>query len=133
MHTIVYSLEFPAGHFLPGYDGKCNRPHGHNYNLQVEIKSSQQDHNGMLVKDGVTLDFGFIKRTLELVVPDHEMLNDWMSAPPSTENLARELFHRLRAAGLPLDALMLWETGHSGVRYEPGIEERIEIQINYSA
>jgi 6-pyruvoyltetrahydropterin/6-carboxytetrahydropterin synthase len=124
MFRLTYTKEFAAAHHLPGYDGKCKNVHGHNYVVEMEFCGSNTNANGMLLADGVTIDFELIKTKFDEVAPDHGDLNAWMSEPPSTENVARALFWRLRASGLPLCAITVKETARGWVRYEPNGDEK---------
>src|SRR5260370_28547461 len=47
-------LKFSAAHFIT-YSGKCERLHGHNYGVLVEVE-------GELNKDDVVFDFTILKR-----------------------------------------------------------------------
>jgi len=44
-------IRISAGHRLLHHDGKCSRPHGHNYEISVEV-------TGMLSEDGWVVDKG---------------------------------------------------------------------------
>ena len=47
--TVVKEFTFDAAHYLPGYNGKCNRPHGHTYRLQVGIEGEPDHSTGMVI------------------------------------------------------------------------------------
>lgn len=69
--TITKRLEFSASHrlCLP-YDSPCNREHGHNYIVEVEVVGHQLNEEGMLI------DFSAIKRVVMAL--DHRNLNHVM-------------------------------------------------------
>lgn len=48
--TCTRRLQFCAGHRVLGHEGKCARPHGHNYTLFVTAKAVKLDH--LLVREG---------------------------------------------------------------------------------
>jgi 6-pyruvoyltetrahydropterin/6-carboxytetrahydropterin synthase len=88
MFEIVVEKTFAAAHFLPKFEGPCQRVHGHNWRVRVYLRSRQLDEHGMVA------DFGRVKAALGAVVDryDHRTLNDlpeFQEAVPSTENVAR--------------------------------------------
>jgi len=48
-------IRISAGHRLMHHDGKCSRPHGHNYELKVRIRGELTDE-GWVVDKGVVTD-----------------------------------------------------------------------------
>lgn len=38
--TIIKKFSFDAAHYLPSYEGKCERLHGHTYRLTVMLEGS---------------------------------------------------------------------------------------------
>ncbi len=82
MFRLVKTLEFSASHrlHLP-YDSPCNREHGHNYIVEVEVVGHQLNEEGMLI------DFSAIKRVVMAL--DHRNLNDVMRMDnPTAERIA---------------------------------------------
>lgn len=57
--TLVVGADRPirisAGHRLRHHDGKCARPHGHNYDITVELRGELAD-TGWVVDKGVVTD-----------------------------------------------------------------------------
>lgn len=57
---IGKTYRFEAAHHLPGHKGKCARPHGHSYKLEVEIEGGLIAEPGAsdehMVEDFETLD-----------------------------------------------------------------------------
>ncbi|WP_435195225.1 6-pyruvoyl trahydropterin synthase family protein [Natronomonas sp. EA1] len=47
-------IRISAGHRLLHHDGKCSRPHGHNYELTVEIRGTLTDEGWVVDKGAVT-------------------------------------------------------------------------------
>lgn len=97
MYELTVETEFSAAHALEGYEGPCARLHGHNYRVVIQIAGEELDHRGML------LDFREIKRICESFVRelDHQYLNDvpaFESQNPTSENLARHIFHHVAGA-----------------------------------
>ena len=58
MFEVSVQETFAAAHFLRGYQGKCERLHGHNYRVEVTVAGEKLDSIGMLC------DFVVIKREL---------------------------------------------------------------------
>lgn len=51
-------IRISTGHRLLHHDGKCSRPHGHNYEISVEV-------TGSLTKDGWVVDKGDITSVID--------------------------------------------------------------------
>lgn len=47
-------IRISAGHRLLHHDGKCSRPHGHNYEIGVEITGTLGDEGWVVDKGTVT-------------------------------------------------------------------------------
>lgn len=62
---ICYKHQFCAAHRLVGHKGKCARIHGHNYLVEVVIRSEQL--NGL----GMVIDFGDVKRVVGSWLDEH--------------------------------------------------------------
>lgn len=89
--------EFSASHQLLHYEGKCERLHGHNFRVEAEVEGDQVDPD-----TGMLLDFKVLKQRLAAILDglDHRHLNDlepFRSLSPSSENIARYIFHALEA------------------------------------
>ena len=68
--TLKVRDRFSAAHFLKGYQGKCEKIHGHTFQVEVEVRVCELD------AVGIGIDFAAVKKTLALVLPDHVLLND---------------------------------------------------------
>jgi len=97
--------------------GKCNNPHGHGHNYEVEItvRGTVDSITGRMI-DIATLD-GLCEQ--ELLAPfRYRNLNVEMAANPTTENLADALHQRLGSSwnqrfaenGPKLERIRVWET-----------------------
>lgn len=109
---VTKRFRFEAAHHLPGYDGKCARPHGHGYRLEVTVEGPIRD-------DGLVFDFYDLKRIVsERVVDrlDHRDLNDLIEMP-SAENVLVWIRDALAGAldAAPVVELRLYETEDSWV------------------
>lgn len=122
MFEISVEYSFAAGHALRGYKGKCENVHGHNYKVQVTLAGEQLNNIGLL------MDFVELRAAIKVLVErlDHRFLNDlppFDRLNPSAENLAKffwdELEPKVRAAGLRVQAVTLWETDTTSATYRP--------------
>lgn len=116
---IAKHFEFEAAHQLPDKEiyGKCRYPHGHRYELLVEVKG---DVNG----DGWVANFSEIKAIVnEKVVSkyDHANLNDFFEIS-TAENIILKIWKDLSQAftGKPysLSKIRLYETSKSYAELE---------------
>ena len=106
--------KFQAAHFLKEYRGKCEKVHGHTFQVEVQIEVTELDHTG------IGVDFTEIKNTLSDIVPDHAMLNDVYDFNPSAENLSRHFFHELKKH-YPVKAVTVWESEDASATYSEDI------------
>lgn len=37
MYKVIVKAHFDAAHYIKDYDGKCNREHGHRWNIDVTM------------------------------------------------------------------------------------------------
>lgn len=90
MLQVTKTFDFDAAHFLPNYYGKCEKLHGHTYNLHVTIE-------GELGENGLLIDFVILKKIVKervLNQLDHSHLNDLIPVP-SAENIAIWIWEQL--------------------------------------
>lgn len=108
--TLRVRDHFSAAHYLREYQGKCERVHGHTFQVEVAIEVAALD------KTGLGIDFTDIKEKLASVLPDHTLLNDLFEFNPSAENLARRLFQDLKKY-YPVKAVTVWESEDASATY----------------
>ncbi len=96
--TKTYDLrvvsEFSSAHVLRGYPGACERVHGHNFQVQVEVRVHELDSLGM------GIDFHEISSMTHEVIDklDHRLLNEippFDEVNPTAENLAAHIYREL--------------------------------------
>jgi 6-pyruvoyltetrahydropterin/6-carboxytetrahydropterin synthase len=117
-------IEFCYGHRLLNYDGKCRNLHGHNGQIEIEMNASALDALGMVIDFGDINDIakGWVdthldhKMLLHRHDPIAKVLKDYgeqlylMDGNPTAENIAKLIFRELRALGLQVSRISLWET-----------------------
>ena len=122
MFEVSVREHFDAAHYLRGYHGKCEKLHGHRFEVVVSVRAEGLDEVG-LAYDFITLR-GHLR---EILAPlDHTCLND---APPfdrinpSSENIAtfvyEELQNRLCDAPVSISSVQVWESAESSVTFIP--------------
>jgi len=47
--TLKIVTDFASAHTLRDYPGACNRMHGHNWKVEVEVVGSKLDETGMII------------------------------------------------------------------------------------
>lgn len=110
----VFTVE--AAHLLPNLPDrhKCKRLHGHSFRIEVHISGDVDEFSGWV------MDFAEIGDHIKPVFEqlDHNYLNEIEGLEnPTSENLARWVWHRLKP-GLPqLSSIVVAETCTSGCVY----------------
>ncbi|MEA2004865.1 MAG: 6-carboxytetrahydropterin synthase QueD [Acidobacteriota bacterium] len=102
--------KFQAAHFLKEYKGKCEKVHGHTFQVEVQIHATKLNHTG------ISIDFTEIKDKLSEILPDHTLLNDIYDFNPSAENLARHFYHELKKS-FPVKEVTVWESDDASATY----------------
>ena len=96
MYRIMVLSHFSGAHRLRHLHGKCEELHGHNWKIEISVVSNR------LNKEGVVIDFNILKQKMEKVLKtlDHTFLNNlpyFSGREPSSENIAKYIFDRLKA------------------------------------
>ncbi|MEW5901464.1 MAG: 6-carboxytetrahydropterin synthase [Acidobacteriota bacterium] len=102
--------KFQAAHFLKEYRGKCEKIHGHTFEVEVMIEVAELDQTG------IGVDFALIKSRLAEILPDHTLLNEVLPFNPSAENLARHFFTELKKH-FPVEEVTVWESEDASATY----------------
>jgi len=100
---IIVKQKFSAAHYLENYKGKCEKMHGHTFEIEVAIVSSDLD------KAGISFDFSKVKTYLKTILPDHQVLNEIFDFSPSAENLARHFYFQIKEK-YPVTKVTIWES-----------------------
>ena len=86
---------FSAAHALRHYEGKCERLHGHNFQVEVQVEGRELQPGTELL-----LDFKILKTELKAVLEslDHHDLNEtppFNQCNPSSEQIGRYIYEQL--------------------------------------
>jgi 6-pyruvoyltetrahydropterin/6-carboxytetrahydropterin synthase len=114
---IFKQFSIEAAHWLPNVpEGhKCRRMHGHSFLIEIHVAGPLDPRLGWV------MDFAEIKAAFEPVEAqiDHYCLNDIEGLEnPTSENLARWIWDRLRLPLPLLSKVVVKETCTSGCVYE---------------
>ncbi|MDH3359487.1 MAG: 6-carboxytetrahydropterin synthase QueD [Desulfobulbaceae bacterium] len=95
MFDVFTRAHFSSAHHLRNYPGNCEKPHGHNWKIEVTIRATELDELGMAI------DFRTVKNAVKEITDDldHRDLNDHPSfrdQNPSSENIAAHIFNELK-------------------------------------
>ncbi|HDT13613.1 MAG TPA: 6-carboxytetrahydropterin synthase [Candidatus Aminicenantes bacterium] len=108
--TLRVRDKFSAAHYLREYQGKCEKVHGHTFQVEVAVAVTALD------RTGIGYDFTEIKAALASVLPDHTLLNEAFPFNPSAENLARHLYGELKKK-YPVESVTVWESDDASATY----------------
>ena len=111
----VFSIE--AAHWLPNVpEGhKCRRMHGHSFQVQISVEGPLDPRLGWV------MDFADLKAAFQPIEDalDHRCLNDVAGLEnPTSENLARWIWQRLKPELPALSQVIVRETCTSGCVYK---------------
>jgi 6-pyruvoyltetrahydropterin/6-carboxytetrahydropterin synthase len=130
--SLTRRYKFCASHRLhsPGFSddenrrlyGKCSNPrgHGHNYVLEVTMTGPVDSATGMITRLD-ELDPFVMREVVEAF--DYKYLNEEVEAfrliVPTTENVCREIYHRLRPfPAARLERVKIEETGKNSFEFD---------------
>jgi 6-pyruvoyltetrahydropterin/6-carboxytetrahydropterin synthase len=127
MFEVRVQGRFSAAHNLRGYDGDCEKLHGHNWLVELSV-AGERDESGMVV------DFRILKDALGRVLEelDHKYLNEleyFKRTNTTTENIAEYICSKAAATipdGVRVEYVSVWESPGSGATYRPEMESRGE-------
>ena len=138
MYKLKTSAAFDSAHFLSGYRGKCANLHGHRWTVEVEAGAEVLQETGE--KRGMVIDFGDLKSAVRSLADfyDHALIYEAGSLKPATlaalqdenfrlievpyrptaENFAKAFYAQLKAAGIPVLRVTVYETPDNCASYE---------------
>ena len=114
---IFKKITIEAAHRLPNVpEGhKCARLHGHSFGIEIHVEGPVDP------KSGWVMDFADIKKAFAPLYDqlDHRYLNEVPGLEnPTSENLARWIWHRLKPSLPQLSRVVVHETCTSGCAYD---------------
>jgi 6-pyruvoyltetrahydropterin/6-carboxytetrahydropterin synthase len=125
MYKLTVESHFDAAHALRGYQGKCEKTHGHRFRVTAHFTTRN------LNEIGLGCDFAILKKALNDVLAhfDHTNINDdpdFATINPSSENLAETIYRLVKEGSIALPARLysieVWESPDAGAEYRPNIE-----------
>ena len=121
MFEIFIRTHFSAAHYLRDYPGNCEHLHGHNWDVEVAVRTEELDPIDM------GIDFKGLKKVVARALSelDHTNLNDhpqFQDRNPSSERLAEYIYGRVKRELVPFDRVdlarvVVCETPGTGVSY----------------
>jgi 6-pyruvoyltetrahydropterin/6-carboxytetrahydropterin synthase len=117
MYSIKVEGNFSSAHNLRGYKGKCEDLHGHNWKVEALVCSDKLD------KIGMVMDFKLFKKALGDILEklDHQYLNRvdyFKKVNPTSENIAKYIYDRLKPRVRQLTSVTVWENTSSLATYD---------------
>jgi 6-pyruvoyltetrahydropterin/6-carboxytetrahydropterin synthase len=141
MFRLQVQHHFDAAHRIRDYVGKCNREHGHRWQVEVCVEGEELDHRNILI------DFGEVKRALKHLlddVLDHNQLNEILEEPNVTaEFLCKWIWDEFsksmeNVTTVQLVRVCVWESPECCVKYSPRkltylseIEEQLKEELSW--
>jgi len=121
MYELTIKTEFSSAHNLRGYDGACERLHGHNWRVEVSVEAEATGPMGFV------MDFKELKRATAAIVDglDHRYLNEtppFTEKNPSAEHIARYIHDEVSGAlrdknGIRVSNVRVWESDTAAASY----------------
>lgn len=113
---IFKRFHIEAAHRLPNvpHGHKCGRLHGHSFLVEIHVRGEPDPVTGWII------DFAEIKQAFQPLYEqlDHHYLNEIPGLEnPTSENLARWIWERLKPALPLLSQILVHETCTSGCAY----------------
>jgi len=120
MYELKIEDAFASAHNLRGYQGACEELHGHNWKIEVIVRTDK------LNDIGLAIDFKDLKQATSEVIDalDHKYLNElppFKDENPSSENIARHIFRevgkRIAPTGVRVYKVTAWESEKACASY----------------
>jgi len=120
MYHLTIHTHFAAAHNLLNYQGECENLHGHNWKIEVTVKTDKLD------KAGLGIDFKILKKHTKKIMEflDHTYLNDldpFKEVSPSSEHIAKYIFDALvedlKELEVGVERITVWESDNACASY----------------
>lgn len=109
---------FEASHRLPHHAGKCSRLHGHSWIGWLIVEGDKLREGS---ESGMLIDYGHMGDAVKVFVEnylDHYHLNETLELEnPTSEEIAKWIFHRVKKWLPQLTAVIIEETCTSRCEY----------------
>ena len=110
--NLIVKDKFSSAHYLEHYKGKCERMHGHTFEIEAYFHIPENGLN----ESGIGIDFTELKTYLKEILPDHQVLNEVYDFSPSAENLSRYFYYKIKEK-YPIKQVAVWESDHACAIY----------------
>ncbi len=121
MFELTIKTEFSSAHNLRGYEGACERLHGHNWKVEVSLEAPSTGPRGFV------LDFKELKAAVAEVIErlDHRYLNEtppFTEENPSAEHIARYIHREVstllrKRHAMEVSRVRVWESDSAAATY----------------
>jgi len=120
MYHLMIQTHFAAAHNLLNYDGDCENLHGHNWKVEVTVKTRTLDDAGL------GIDFKILKKKTNKIMDflDHKYLNDlepFKGVSTSSEHICKYIFDELtrdlKGSDVQVDKITVWESDNACASY----------------
>lgn len=114
MYTLNSQHRIYASHYLKDQGGRCEKLHGHQYEIILEIKQNELDYKNMIIDT-----YEVEKIFNDFIGVDHLHLNEFMNEDnPTMEFMAKYFYDNLKKQIPNLNSVTVYETPEGSVRYE---------------
>ena len=120
MYELMVESKFSAAHQLRGYQGQCEKLHGHNWRVTAAVTAERLDEQGLAI------DFLLLKKALREILDqlEHTFLNDispFTQINPSSENLAKWIYDnmmkKINDDNIEVASVTVWESDTASASY----------------
>jgi 6-pyruvoyltetrahydropterin/6-carboxytetrahydropterin synthase len=120
MYELMVESKFSAAHQLRGYQGPCEKLHGHNWRVTIAVTAERLDEQGLAI------DFHQLKKALREILDqlEHTFLNDifpFTQINPSSENLAKWIYDNIMKKvnddNIEVASVTVWESDTASASY----------------
>lgn len=114
MYTLNSQHRIYASHYLKDQGGRCEKLHGHQYEIILEIKQDKLDYKNMIIDT-----YEVEKIFNDFIGVDHLHLNEFMNEDnPTMEFMAKYFYDNLKKQIPNLNSVTVYETPEGSVKYE---------------
>lgn len=114
MYTLNSQHRIYASHYLKDQGGRCEKLHGHQYEIILEIKQNELDYKNMIIDT-----YEVEKIFNDFIGVDHLHLNEFMNEDnPTMEFMAKYFYDNLKKQIPNLNSVTVYETPEGSVKYE---------------